>query len=553
MNISNQKPAVITPGFIPPAKGNFEPADLIRDVMVKPLFTPLVPGAPVSITNNNGQNVSEDDIMNDILQACQPQPDMDATDRLNALYGASCAQYDAQTPMTFRSFFPVQSACAASLPYPTPTLIYTADNDIIPSCKSFLAGVGSYDTMFVSFAFFARPEVMGVYFANETSWDQFKNWMYTTIAPLLSQNVLPYDTVSLLNQFRTLSLSGLTQSVMLRNTDADGNDPFSFARLLYQMVMQYVQSNQGIACGLLPFDLAELFCPRALLFVNIEAHAHASAKQVAKEWQMIATANTARPYMVSNRKLMSLTAVARATASYTAASQMLASGRSHDLAHTKNIRFQKTVPTKTQTIRRVRLISQKMANVTHSDNTYKKTNTTYLKPSRRDPDNHDMKGKRTQTLYYPDIHVYLDTSGSISESNYQEAVKCLITLAKKLNVNLYINCFADAMTQCVKLHTKDKTPRQIYAEFLKIPKITGGTDFSLVWNYINMSKKRSRELSLMVTDMEYAADSHYIRHPRNLYYIPCSNMDINRIHRSAEYFLRTMRHIDPNLRRKLLM
>ena len=30
-------------------------------------------------------------------------------------------------------------------------------------------------------------------------------------------------------------------------------------------------------------------------------------------------------------------------------------------------------------------------------------------------------------------------------------------------------------------------------------------------------------------------------------------MDINRIHRSAEYFLRTMRHIDPNLRRKLLM
>ena len=44
-------------------------------------------------------------------------------------------------------------------------------------------------------------------------------------------------------------------------------------------------------------------------------------------------------------------------------------------------------------------------------------------------DSPDLKGKQTGIRFRPDIHVYLDCSGSISERNYQDAIKSLIKLA----------------------------------------------------------------------------------------------------------------------------
>lgn len=86
----------------------------------------------------------------------------------------------------------------------------------------------------------------------------------------------------------------------------------------------------------------------------------------------------------------------------------------------------------------------------------------------------------------PDIHVYIDTSGSISEENYQDAVMMLIRVAKKLNVNLYFNSFSDILSQTTLLKVKDRSPASIWKEFRKVPKVTGGTEFQQVWEYIRL-------------------------------------------------------------------
>ena len=53
----------------------------------------------------------------------------------------------------------------------------------------------------------------------------------------------------------------------------------SFARLIVNMAMQYAQANPN-SFNVLPFHVGELYCPKTLVFVNIEAHAHSSTKKI---------------------------------------------------------------------------------------------------------------------------------------------------------------------------------------------------------------------------------------------------------------------------------
>ena len=128
----------------------------------------------------------------------------------------------------------------------------------------------------------------------------------------------------------------------------------------------------------------------------------------------------------------------------------------------------------------------------------------------------------------------------------------LIRIAKKLNVNLYFNSFSHILSQETLLKVENKSTRQIWNEFRKIPKVSGGTEFKQIWDYINASPKRKRQLSLMITDFEWHAPSTREDHPANLYYAPCSAMDWQYMVNSAKYFADSMKHIDPTVRQKLL-
>jgi hypothetical protein len=125
-------------------------------------------------------------------------------------------------------------------------------------------------------------------------------------------------------------------------------------------------------------------------------------------------------------------------------------------------------------------------------------------------------------------------------------------MAKKLNVNLYFNSFSHVLSQCTKLNTKDKSTAEVYRQFQRLPKVTGGTNYEQIWNYIEKSKKRKRELSIIMTDFEYYAPNHFVKHPKNLYYMPMSNMDYKEMVSWAERFCKSMMHIDPSIMKHML-
>ena len=178
-----------------------------------------------------------------------------------------------------------------------------------------------------------------------------------------------------------------------------------------------------------------------------------------------------------------------------------------------------------------------------------------MKSNRRNPDNYNLPGRGISLQYKPDIHIYLDTSASISEENYKNAIITCITMAKKLNVNLYFNSFSDVISESTRLKIKGKTIGEIYRQFQNVPKVSGGTSFELVWQYIMQSARRKREISLMITDFAYYPPDERPAYPAKLYYAPIDTSKASwpYVKEAAEEFCQSMYHIEPNICRYILM
>lgn len=550
MQVSNQKPAILSPVYKSKFTGDFEPLKYMKQTLATPLFNPVVAGTNVTISDH-GAALNEDDIVSEIVKCCGDTVDPNAETKVKQLLAKTLVYFDATTNLSVQNAFAIQAAVEAKLPFPSAKVQYTPAIDVIPASKEFLAGQCDYAKYFASLAFYARPNTLGFYFANDTAFTAFKTWLNTQTSTIAS--LLPAKTNQLFQDFQTnITLNGLTESLILRNNDSENNEDYSFARTLIAHLMIYTKQVSNAEFGVLPFLLGELYCPRTIVFVNVEKHAHATAKQVADEWNIINQSLSMKIPMVSNNKLSKLTATARSLHKMAGLAATASSNAQRTAVRCGNAKFRKMPPTTVDLVKVIAKVSKKMTNVAKSENSYKSITMSYARPNRRNPDDFNKQGKMVSTKYKPDIHIYLDNSGSISEQNYQDAIKALIKMAKKLNVNLYFNSFSHQLSQCTKLNTKDKSLTAIYAEFQKIPKVGGGTDYEQIWHYINRSKKRRRELSLIITDFEWYAPNHYVKHPKNLYYIPCSHMDWDAMTRAATSFCNSMKNIDPNCRTHLL-
>lgn len=109
------------------------------------------------------------------------------------------------------------------------------------------------------------------------------------------------------------------------------------------------------------------------------------------------------------------------------------------------------------------------------------------------------------------------------------------------------------MSATKKLHVHGKTLKEVYTEFRNTPKVSGGTEYEQIWHYINRSDKLSREISIVITDFEYCAPNHFVKHPRFLYYAPISTSNWKGMVSSAESFSKTMLNICPDIRKHILM
>lgn len=552
MNIVNQKPVVLAPKYTDQIKKDLDVKDLLKQAVVNPLFTPLIPNQPVTMTAN-GTSYDADSIADLMSRCCGDVLDVMAEQSVKTILGQTMVNYNPNTNLGVIEMFPVQSGTAAKLPEPDgSSVIYTPATDVIPMARQFLAGTGSYDSFFASLAYYARPETLGFYFVNELAFDSFIQW-FTQQMSMLS-TVLTPDVNKLASDFMQLKLPGLTESLILRNTDGESDEPLSFARLIINLLMQYTNVAGPAEYGILPFNLRELVYPHTIVFVNVERHSRATAKQVSDEWKIINNAlqNKNRPKMISNNSLRRLTAVQRSLQRIASMAANAATNQGAMAARAANFRFSKNRPTIVDTTRTIRKILSKMTVQGMTMNVYKSSKPSFAKPNRRDPDDYNKQGKVVSTKYQPDIHLYIDTSGSISERDYEDAVKACIAMAKKLNINMYFNSFSHVMSQTTRLHLEGKSKAAIYKEFQKVPKVNGGTDYEQIWNFINRSKKRVRELSIIISDFQWTARSAYVRHPKNLYYIPCSTLSWDDIVRDADSFCKSAVHNDPGIRARIL-
>lgn len=543
---TNQQPSLLKSFYLGSISNDFDPFETIRDKIVTPLFTPIVPTSPVTI-NANGTDLNADDITSILLRCSAETVHPSDEDCMKEILSQTLVYYD--KALAVQDVYAVQAAKKMNMPLPSPRVIYTA-SDIIDVSKQFLANQITTESFFATFAFYIRLSTFGFYFANTDAWNDFKAWFAQEIAQI--SNLLSSDTVKLCQDLQTITLQGLTESFVLRDNSSQNNDPYSFARIFQFYLMLYEQkmtqaNNMPCIAGHLPFSFMDHFCPLTMVIINIEKHAHAHPNQIANEWDTIKQSMLMKPKVVGSSTLKKLTAVTRLT------KKILGSNKNGGMTRSAVIKFRKTPTTSFDFYKYVERLYKHTQFVIQSQNEVKYKKISYNRPNRRHPDNPDRPGYSHGLKYKPDIHIYLDCSGSISERNYQDAIKSCIKFARKIGIDLYFTSFSHIMSTTTKLPVKGRTTKQIYDAFKNIPKVGGGTDYEQIWHYINKSKKLQSEFSIVITDFEYYAPNHFVKHPEHLYYAPISTADWNQITDSATDFAKSMLNICSNIRKKIFM
>lgn len=556
INVINQKPAVLDPVHTIAINGAYDPMPAITKAIIAPLTTPLHPGIPVSITDGNGTDVSGG--LPSALMVCLGDTVQASAEReMKSIFAQTLVHFDDAIVLPVDVLFASQAGAAQKLPTPIIKAKYTAAADVIPAAKGLLAGSGHKDEFFSSLAYAYNPQTLGFWFETEHAFDDFKTWLKAQ-AQLLS-SVLPSTTTKLLSDFDAITLNELTESLQLRRDEYDQMDEYSFARVIVNMLMGYLRTQSqtvpvagaNVPVGLLPFSVSELFCPLSLVLVNVEAHARARAIKITNEWEMLNRALQSPVKIVSNQALSKLTALPRAAARAAALASM-GNSLPQSAGRSAQITFRKQPASKLDLFKCISRVLKRMGTVNKSQNALRTVKSSFVRANRRDPDDYNKPGLITSWKYMPDIHIYVDNSGSISEVNYQEAVVMLIRIAKKLNVNLYFSSFSHVLSQETMLKIENKSVARIWQEFRKIPKVTGGTEFKQVWDYINQSPVRKKRLNLMITDFEWYPPRTRIEHPKNLFYAPCGAMNWQTMLDNAEDFAQAMRHIEPAIHQRLL-
>lgn len=551
INVNNQKPGRIGYGQVYSLAGSFDPFKEVRDKIVAPLLAPLVPGAPVSI-DVDGKAVSADDITGALFSCCDDRVDVHAEELAKGLLSKLLVSYD--TSLNVQDLYAVQAGKESKLLMPAPRVTYTP-TDVIDAAKQLLSGQIKPEAFFATMAFYVRLPMLGYYFANDLAWDQFKAWLANEITGI--QSLLPVETVNLCTNLQSLRLNHMTEGLVVRDDEGQNNDDYSFARLLpfYLDLYEAHCRQSGMPAhlvGRMPFSFSDNVCPRIVMLVNVERHACALPSDIKREWDVVRASMRIKPKVMGNNQIAKLTAIARNAAKmagYATANQVAGNNRS------AAIRFRKSPPTYVDVYSQIERIYKHTSFVQSSENAVKQPRRTFQRPSRRDPSNPDIQGKTTGTVYRPNLHLYLDCSGSVTEDMYRDAIKACIRLAKKMNVNIYFTSFSHYLSQTTKLPLKGKTIGQIYDIFQKVPKVHGGTDYELVWHYINESARRTKEVSLLISDFDYSAPNHFVKHPRFLYYAPVSTAPAywQNLVADAETFTKSMLGMCPDIRKHILM
>lgn len=557
-NITNHKPSQLEPTVVPAFVNQNPQSDEIFETFQNDVFTqlnqPLRQGLDPQYVFD-GQPEDKDSISETfVTELFLDEGESERSVKLRDFLAQTLLHYQPNFE-TIDTSLMVQNATAENLPLPivqgARSIVYTVATDVIPVAKQYLAGQVSFNYWATSFGFTFRVPALVVSMDTPDVYKEFQQYVQTTVAPFQSQ--LPIDASMALQEFYKTTLNDLAEGFRIRAKVGDNNQDYSFARILHTCVMQFVAQN-GQA-GIIPTSLKEIIHPTTIVFLNVEKHAHSNNRDINKTWN--SAMNMSKAKLIGLNKIKKLSEEEQLDAMRQRSNMRRSAlmNKAKDPASRKKRAkpFGKQLKTSKQLTKEIVRILSKMKKVRMSNNVIKTRKTTFNKPNRRDPDNYDKPGIIYSHQYVPDIHVYLDTSGSISERNYKEACMAIIQLAQTLKTKLYLNSFSHVLSQPALVDIGNCSKETAWKRLQNIPKVSGGTDFDLVWDYIHQSPQRKQELAIMITDFEYTPSNSYTRPlPQNLFYVPCGGFDIDKLRRNATYFVNSTRRLDANLRHKII-
>ncbi len=567
MNITHNQKVTLIPRY---EDKLYEPygrnimSDCLKQV-IEPIWTSDGTGN-VKITCDNGNEMNDEEVCSEIIQTMDDYYKTVQEKSVTDLYKNCLSKYaEDHGSLAASKVFIAQANGNLREPMrtPSPTCIYVM-NDLKDACDRYVRTGGKANgiddsNIIVNAAFTINQPCLMMYFNNKSAFDNFKEYVKTEVNALSAQisnqyNGINADTMSKFSNFASMKFDSI-EGVLLRTSDQDDCEPYSFSRILIQYCMDYALISDE--AGLIVSDMKELLHPQNLILLDCERIAKIPSHKFEHALNAVIAGIETKYMPLSKSEISKLSSAVtirkRASARRDVMNAMLqglgpASKR-------RSFKFKKFHMARHSLDCIITAIVNKECNVTRSENYCKSIKTSFMRPSRRNPDDYNIAGKAASLTYKPDIHIYLDTSGSISEENYKHAIMTLIYLAKKMNINLYFNSFSDKITRQTKLHIKGKTLTDIYREFQKVPKVSGGTKYQIVWDYIMRSQKRMNEISIMITDFEYSPPRDVPKYPTKLYYVPITTeqSDWDSISTYAANFCENMYHIDPNIRKHLLM
>lgn len=531
-------------------------------------FTPMQSGQAVTANRVDGINteaLTPARVAELIGEVTNPDEDIntsDAADNADILRMAEALGVHAreQHKLSAEQLFVSQALGRCRLPAPGPLVAYTVGQDIIPTAKTLCSdqSLANWDMFFTAIASIYNPHILGVAMLGSQQFNEFKVHVDNIVRTLGSK--LTNDTQRKFRQFQSITLDGLTEAQLLRNDCHDTTDDYSYARVLVYAAHSFIQAQHAAGAAntpptttaaLMPFALSQVVMPEAIVFVNVDAHAHTAARTIDSEWKIIVDSiNMVQP-PVSLRNINSLKTHALQMKKLSA-DAVRAKRRAKDPAVKREIPpLASSQPVVIDIAKAIDKLLSRMGQVAKSQNTFKSKVKTRSKPSRRRPSNIDARGTRITKAYYPDIHFYADCSGSMTMDNFEGVAKTIAMVAAKRKVNIYFTSFSHMLSQDVLIPAAGKTPEQIMNIIKGIPKVGGGTDFEIIWDHINDSPERQQRCNIIATDFEFYPHQN-AKHSPNTFYVPCDMGDWDTVKGSIEYFTQNMLPIDPAIPGKIL-
>lgn len=396
-----------------------------------------------------------------------------------------------------KCIYVVQDVCDAAK-------MYDSTKDL-PTKVALLANLG---------AFYNNANAIFVIMDDQTEVDNFK---------MLANPILKAAGVSEIPQDFNID-NKIFDGIMLRNDyklDDPSNAPNSEARIIMSVL------SKAYADTILPTKTIESLLPQIVICFNAKKLARATTSEILNAKSDIGKlAQLDKSRILSFQKMASLTQVTKQLTKMAMMQNQLNNVLAKSAISTSTGKFKIASIDMSRVKKKLMKIEKKMKNVDVSKNPTYHNFETFQRPNRREPMNPDLTGVSMDLGYYPDIHLYVDTSGSISQKDYEDSVSMIIDIAKKLNCDIYFNSFTTDISQETVVRCRNRSKAQIQRDIERIPKLSGGTTIDQVWNYINCSKKNTRQLSILISDF-YVDVPRYIKHPKNLYYIPTKDTSVH--------------------------